>query len=70
MPRVGGARKLLLEGVDIGAADEGAVADDGCDRAVDLALDVLILKLQVGHRHRHRTSSYFRRRKRRAGFPA
>ena len=50
------ARELPLEGIDIGPADEGAVADHVRDRAVDLGLDGLVLKLQVCERHRHRSS--------------
>src|SRR5260370_6783275 len=49
--------KLRFECVDVRSANERVVADYGCDSAVDLALDGLILKLQIGEGHRHRTSS-------------
>ena len=45
-----------LERIDIGPADEGVVADHGGDRAVDLALDGLVLQLQIREGHRHRSS--------------
>ena len=48
--------EFALEGIDIGPADEGVVADHGGDCAVDLALDGLILKLQICEGHRHRSS--------------
>ena len=51
---VDGRGEFPLEGIDIGPADEGVVADDGGDRAVDLALDGLILQLQIRKGHRHR----------------
>ena len=41
-----------LEGVDIGSADERIVADHVGDGGVDLALDGLILKLQIRERYR------------------
>jgi len=43
-----GTRELPLEGMDIGTVDEGVVANDGGRRAVDLALDGLVLQLQIG----------------------
>ncbi|GCC41196.1 hypothetical protein chiPu_0025266, partial [Chiloscyllium punctatum] len=51
-----GRRELALEGVDIAAADEGVIADHAGDRGIDLALDGLVLQLQVGIRHSHRYS--------------
>ena len=52
---VDGIGKFPLERIDIGSANEGVVADDGGDRGVDLALDGLILQLQIGERYRHRS---------------
>ena len=46
--------ELPFEGFDEGPANESVVADDLGDRAVDLALDGLILQLQIRKRHRHR----------------
>ena len=54
---LGHGGEFPLEGVDIGTANEGIVADDRGDRAVDLALDGLILQLQIRKRYRHRSSS-------------
>ncbi len=56
MPDFNGRGEFPLEGVDIGPANERIVADDGGDRAVDLALDGLILQLQIGEGYRHRSS--------------
>src|SRR6185312_12907655 len=67
---VDGACEFSLESVDIGPPDKSVVADHVGDRAVDLALDVLVLELQVCERHRHRSSLYFASLSRRAGFPA
>ena len=49
-----GRGELPFEGIDVGPANESVVADDGGNRAVDLALDGLILQLQIRKRHRHR----------------
>ncbi len=53
VPDVHGGGEFPLERIDIGSADERVVADHGGDRAVDLALDGLILKLQIGEGYRH-----------------
>ena len=49
-----GRSELPFEGIDVGPANESVVADDGGNRAVDLAFDGLILQLQIRKRHRHR----------------
>jgi hypothetical protein len=70
---LGGARELPLESIDIGAADESVVTDDGGHCAIDLTLDGLILELQIGKGDGHRRSflfSYVRTTTRRAGLPA
>ena len=68
---VHGAGEFALERIDIGSADERVVADHGGDRGVDLALDGLILKLQICEGYRHPIDlPYPRDGSRRAGLPA
>src|SRR4051794_17838444 len=54
---VDGASELLLESIDVRSAYESIVADNASDSVVDLGLDGLVLKLQIGVRHGHRSSS-------------
>ena len=46
-------REGLLEALDVLAADEGGLADDGLDGGVDLGLDGLVLGLEVDEGHVH-----------------
>ena len=71
--------KFPFERVDIWSANERIVANDSGDRGIDLALDGLVLKLQIGEGHRHRSLStlavnmnlaHFFAASRRAGLPA
>src|SRR5437899_4247892 len=46
-------RELPLEGIDIWSTDERAVANDRCDRTIDLIFDRLILEPEIRIRYRH-----------------
>ena len=48
-----GLGELPLKGFDIGSADKSIVTDHGRDGVVDLALDALVLQLQIGKGNRH-----------------
>ncbi len=43
----------FLEAVDVLAADEGRLADDGLDGGIDLGLDGLVLGFEVDKGHVH-----------------
>src|SRR5260370_11995830 len=78
MTGIDGVGKFTFKRVDIGTANERAVANDGSNCGVDFRLDGLVLqmKIGVGHSHRQQLSSRnptrprYRRANRRAGFPA
>src|SRR4051794_9067310 len=59
--------ELPLEPLDVGAADEGVVANHSGDRGINFAFDVLILELKISEGNRH-VRLYIRSR--RAGLPA
>src|SRR5260370_38267469 len=54
-----GASEFPFESIDIRPANERIVADDRGDCLIDLALDGLILKLQISEGYRHPWSSLF-----------
>src|SRR5260370_16820052 len=78
MTGIDGVGKFAFKAVDIGTANERAVANDGSNCGVDFRLDGLVLqmKISVGHSHRQQLSSRnptrprYLRANRRAGFPA
>ncbi|WP_311966892.1 hypothetical protein [Bradyrhizobium australiense] len=67
---IDGIGELPFELVNVAAANEGVITNDRRDRAVDIALDRLVLQLQIRKRYRHQTISYLREASRRAGLPA
>src|SRR5260370_24645438 len=54
-----GASEFSFESIDIRPANERIVADGRGDCSIDLALDGLILKLQISEGYRHLWSSLF-----------